>query len=108
MQNIVTIADRLWIGVIKMYKSPIELVTSNIMTEIAKKQDEQIMRAIQSVGVNVDKEELIKALNYDRQQYDKGYRDGARELAERLKPILFNYYDSDIDNLLKEMVGENK
>ena len=29
---------------------------------------------------------------------------GAREeFAEKLKPLLFNYYDSDIDNLLKEM-----
>ena len=30
-----------------------------------------------------------------------------REFAERLKPLLFNYYDSDIDNLLKEMESEN-
>ena len=29
-----------------------------------------------------------------------------QEFAERLKPILFNYYDSEIDNLVKEMVGD--
>lgn len=28
------------------------------------------------MGIYVDKEELIKALRYDRQQYDKGYADG--------------------------------
>ena len=30
-----------------------------------------------------------------------------REFAERVKPLLFNYYDSDIDNLLKEMESES-
>ena len=35
------------------------------------------------------------------------YKEGIKEFAERLKPILFNYYDSEIDNLVKEMVGDN-
>lgn len=30
-------------------------------------------------GVNVDKEELLKALKYDREQYEKGYRDAKAE-----------------------------
>jgi hypothetical protein len=29
-----------------------------------------------AVGYSVEKEELIKALQYDRQQYEKGYQDG--------------------------------
>ena len=35
----------------------------------------EIYKAVMNVGVNVDKEELIKALQYDRGQYQKGYKD---------------------------------
>ncbi|MBE7039113.1 MAG: hypothetical protein E7398_00110 [Ruminococcaceae bacterium] len=31
-----------------------------------------------------------------------------KEFAERLKPILFGYYDSDIDNLVKEMTEQKE
>jgi hypothetical protein len=38
-----------------------------------------IYQAVLNVGVNVNREELEKALRYDRDQYDQGYRDGLRE-----------------------------
>lgn len=57
-----------------MYKSPIELIYGGPQTRI----EGEVVRAVQNVGVNVDKDELIKALTYDRQQYEKGYADGAR------------------------------
>ena len=53
------------------YKSPIEIV----MGEMRTQYENEIFRAIQDVDVNVDKEELIKALEYDRGQYEKGYND---------------------------------
>ena len=38
----------------------------------------EICKATAECGyqVNIDKEELIKALNYDREQYEKGFYDG--------------------------------
>ena len=62
------------------YISPIEMIVGQIQTEM----DNQVMRAVQNVGVTVDKDELVKALNYDRQQYDKGYGDGYREAQKTL------------------------
>lgn len=59
-----------------MYESPIELVVSQFQTEIIKQQENQVIKAVQSVGVNVDKAELLRALAYDRDQYEKGYTDG--------------------------------
>lgn len=59
-----------------MYESPIELVVSQFQTEIIKQQENQVFQAVQSVGVNVDKAELLRALAYDRNQYEKGYGDG--------------------------------
>lgn len=55
-----------------MYKSPIEIITGNIQTQI----DDAIYSAVQNVGINVDREELLKALEYDRGQYDKGWEEG--------------------------------
>ena len=64
-----------------MYESPIEI----IQTEMQMQMDKGILKAVQGVGINVDKEELVKALAYDREQYVKGYKDGVKEFAERLK-----------------------
>ena len=58
-----------------MYKSPIEVVLGELRTEIGNEID----KVIQEAGVLVDKEELNKALEYDRQQYEKGYEDGKAE-----------------------------
>ena len=37
----------------------------------------------QTIGYQIDKAELIKALNYDREQYDKGYQDGKSSAMKR-------------------------
>jgi hypothetical protein len=62
------------------YKSTVDI----IMGEFKTKQDETIIEAIQEVGINVDKEELIKALNYDRNQYEEGKIDGVKEFIFKL------------------------
>lgn len=75
-----------------MYKSPIiltELDTMNSMFEkamkdVQKQREEHIFQVIKQCGVNVDKDELIKALQYDRDQYNKGYKDGVREFAKQV------------------------
>ena len=106
-----------------MYKAPIEICRTieDINQKVVEETDNQVYEAVCRVGVNVDKEELIKALRYDRGQYEKGYADGVREFAERLKQSAFDcdvsfgygkehYTEAvaviEIDNLAKEMVGE--
>lgn len=54
------------------YKSPIEVIVEKMRTEY----DEATLRAVQNVGIYVEKDELIKALRYDRDQYDHGYQKG--------------------------------
>ena len=71
-----------------MYESPIEMIISEIITDFKQNQEKQICEAIQRMNINVSKEELIKALNYDRQQYEKGYNDAIEELTEDIKKIL--------------------
>lgn len=58
------------------YENPINIIVNNICSDIQKKEDEYFMECVHNVGVDVNKEELIRALQYDRQQYEKGYKDG--------------------------------
>lgn len=67
-----------------MYKSPIELLVMDIQNQIMKQQDEEIYQAVLHYIPNVDKAELIRALKYDRDQYEKGYRDGKADAMESL------------------------
>ena len=60
-----------------MYESPISVYYTDIKTKF----ENQLMEAMIGVGLDVDKEELLKALNYDREQYQKGYKDGRGSLV---------------------------
>lgn len=55
-----------------MYDSPIRLAVSKMTAQF----DDDIYNAVVKAGIDVDKDELVRALNYDRSQYEKGYRDG--------------------------------
>lgn len=55
-----------------MYQSPINIITRQMQTKF----ENDVFKAVQEYGVVVDKDELIKALKYDRNQYEQGYRDG--------------------------------
>ena len=58
-----------------MYKSPIAIIT----TEMESSIDDEVLRVTQKIGIDVSKDELIKALKYDCEQYEKGYADGKAE-----------------------------
>ena len=93
------------------YKSPIDIIYG----EIQLRMENEIMRAVQKVDINVDKDELIKALAYDRGQYERGFRDGERmqwipvvdelpkehgyylvQLSYTHQPFRIAYYDGDV------------
>lgn len=62
------------------YQSPLELFSKEmepfpLVEQINKGIDDFVVRSVVNVGLNIDKAELLKALRYDRQQYEKGYAD---------------------------------
>lgn len=61
-----------------MYESPIQItqIGEQISTELVEQEEEYIFSVVKRIYVDVNKDELIKALAYDRGQYDKGYFDG--------------------------------
>ena len=67
------------------YISPIE----QTYREIQRKEEEQLGLTIEAeIGYKVDKDELIKALRYDRDQYNKGFADGYAACKEKIMKAL--------------------
>ena len=80
-----------------MYKSPIEIFTK----ETTYHFDNDIVEAVQRYGIVVDKDELLKALQYDREQYEKGYYDGY--IAGREEVV--HCYDCKHCKVIRDEVG---
>ena len=71
-----------------MYESPINLYMQEIMSKMENERDNAITAKIsESIGVDINKDELIKALQYDRQQYNEGYADAKAEYESMLSQI---------------------
>lgn len=68
-----------------MYESPVNLIYHDIETQIIQQQEQTILNAISGCDIVVDKEELIKAINYDRNQYSKGYKDGVNDVLDKIR-----------------------
>lgn len=54
-----------------MYESPIRMIQTQMETQMEK----DCVSVVQKYGFDVDAEELKKALAYDRNQYEKGFKD---------------------------------
>ena len=65
------------------YKSPIEMIA----TEFQEKYEKECVSICQRYGFNVDKDELAKALAYDRNQYDKGFKDGYNQALKEQQEL---------------------
>ena len=78
-----------------MWESPIRIIEENLQTQIK----DEVFSAIRRAGFDIDKDELIKALNYDRGQYEKGFRDGyakAKSDIIRCKDCKYHRYEGPI------------
>lgn len=64
------------------YESPISV--DYIMREQEKQFEKDVLRVIASYNITVDANELVKALQYDRNQYEIGYKAGYQKAREEL------------------------
>lgn len=70
-----------------MYKDIITIATEDISSQWENALEGAILKQVVALGVTVDKEELLRALQYDRGQYDKGFSDGRRAAAPVWIPV---------------------
>ena len=88
-----------------MYESPINIITSKLCTQL----ESDCVKSVQSYGFDVDKEELAKALNYDRKQYEKGHTDGYNKAIDDAIEIVKENYRIEALERLEQLKagGEN-
>ena len=105
-----------------MYESPITAIVNEICSDIEKKEDKYIMECVRNVGITVDKDELVKALAYDRNQYDKGFADGfddgyddgykeglnkvCKDFQKVIEIVFSNEYPEDKEDELVDLLQE--
>lgn len=90
------------------YESPINIIFEDLDSHI----DGMVITTTKRVGVNVYKEELLKALMYDRDQYNKGRADGLKaatidELAAELKSRKDICTATQWNRLIMEMISND-
>lgn len=72
-----------------MYESPIAIIEQKILNKQKKQLQNALMYEIRmNYQIDVDKDELIRALQYDREQYEKGYQDGKTAMKKTGKWLI--------------------
>lgn len=83
-----------------MWESPINIYET-ISNMVEKEIDGNIIVEIKKqLGIDINKDELIKALQYDRNQYDKGYQDGLN--ADRWISVYDELPDEQINEITQD------
>lgn len=103
------------------YKSPVTTFVEHINTDLRSEELKAVMNATVRLGVEVDEGELLKALQYDRNQYEQGYRNGydagyrkstdlAEEIFAEIEDVLNNigYFDELDFKALKKKYTESE
>ena len=81
----------------KIYRSPISIIQKEINEEL----ENNVYKAVMKCDITVNKEELIKALKYDRNQYDIGYQDGVRSVWNKIANL-----KDEINRGFDDILGE--
>lgn len=76
-----------------MYEPPVTLSfkQKEVSCHCNEELDNIIVEYIHEVGIDVNKDELIKAMQYDRNQYDKGYQDGYEAAKLKYEKMLYTH-----------------
>lgn len=76
-----------------MYESPINIIQGEMQMWV----EGETYKALQNVGIDVNKEELLKALQYDRNQYEKGYKEGYAKAIDETCLKVYNHLLTEIE-----------
>lgn len=69
------------------YKPPILLKVEQAVKSFNLQVENEVYKVVQNYEINVDKDELLKALRYDRNQYELGYRAGYSKAYSIIREI---------------------
>ena len=74
-----------------IYNSPINTTIGAFHDQLVENYEDQVMKAVCRIGIDIDKQALIAALNQDRRRYEEAYRAGysaaQQEYQDRMMQI---------------------
>ena len=80
-----------------LWESPITQISTQLEQKMREEEDKLVVEVSQTVGYDINKEELIKALNYSKEQFGKGYAKGyaraVSDFAEKMKQSIMEQSD---------------
>ena len=71
-----------------MYNSPIEIFVNQLNEQMEIDFENNCAKACLQYGININPEELKKALAYDREQYNKGFKDGYNKALSDITEVI--------------------
>ena len=74
-----------------IYHCPITAQADAMRLIIHEEQEKQIIKAVQNIGIEINKEDLVQALNNDRRRYEAAWKAGyeacKQEYREKLQIV---------------------
>lgn len=80
------------------WESPVEVITKDIIMKAVEKMDENIYQAVLETKVIVDKDSLVRAIQGERNQYEKGYADGFANADKEIANQIFKDFQCLMDD----------
>lgn len=71
-----------------IYDCPISEQIGALKTMMADEHDRMIIKAVQQIGIEIDQEGLIQAINSDRKRYEAAYNKGYSDCEEHYKELI--------------------
>lgn len=91
----------------EQYESPITLIQEDMGNAYNSWVEDNVFKMVSSMDIKVDRDELIKALKYDRQQYERGYNVASLEFQNKaldaMSKVSLAVYNSDNPQYKKAM-----
>ena len=91
------------ITAIDLYQCPIETQLDAMRVMIRDEQEGKIIRAVQNIGIEIDKEGLVQALNNDRRRYEAAWNAGYEACKQEYGEMLKNA--SELLDKMKKLIG---
>lgn len=78
------------------YDTPLTTYITKVQAEVAKETDDQVLKAVWKLGINVDKDKLVQALTADKERYNEAYRKGYSDAKAHGYWILWGYNNENM------------
>lgn len=70
-----------------IYECPISEQIGELKMMMANEHDKMVLRAVQQVGIQIDQESLVQAINSDRKRYEEAYKKGYADCEEHYREL---------------------